>query len=212
HVASGTQVLGERGTLEILRQLQGFEAPASAWEQHILRRRVAGYKPEMLDQLCLSGVVGWGRLSPHPATLEAWGSGGRRVVPTSVAPIAFFVREDADWLMHKPANGAGDTERGLSPAAREVYRLLQQRGASFFPDIVRGTGKLKAEVETALWELVTAGVLTAGGVYNLRAAVDPQGRGGEGGGRKSPPPGAAGGGGAVASRGKTEHHTGPREH
>src|SRR5581483_5115557 len=32
HVAPGTQVLGERGTLEVLRQLQGFEIPANAWE------------------------------------------------------------------------------------------------------------------------------------------------------------------------------------
>ena len=187
HVAPGTQLTGERGTLEILRQLQGFEAPASAWEQQILRRRVAGYSPEILDQLCLSGAVGWGRLSPHPATLEVWGSEGRRVIPTSVAPIAFFVREDADWLMRQAASGGDPQERGLSPAAREVYRFLQQRGASFFPDIVRGTRKLKAEIETALWELVTAGVLTADGFDNLRALIDPKRRAGHGAGRSARP-------------------------
>ena len=43
HVAPGTQLVGERGTLEVLRQLQGFEAPANAWERQILARRVAGY-------------------------------------------------------------------------------------------------------------------------------------------------------------------------
>src|SRR6202035_3825415 len=98
HVAPGTQVLGERGTLEILRQLQGFEAPASAWESQILKRRVADYAPDVLERLCLTGAVVGGRLSPHPATLEAWGSQARRVVPTSVAPIAFFIRDDADWM------------------------------------------------------------------------------------------------------------------
>ena len=65
----GTQVAGERGVLEVIRQLQGFEAPANAWEPHILAPRVAGYDPQVLDQLCLTGAVGWGRLSPHPATL-----------------------------------------------------------------------------------------------------------------------------------------------
>jgi len=30
--------------------------------------------------------------------LEAITSGGRRVIPTSVAPIAFFVRDDAEWM------------------------------------------------------------------------------------------------------------------
>src|SRR6202162_4231199 len=83
HVAPGTQVLGERGTLEILQQLQGFEAPANSWEQQILARRVADYDPKALDHLSLTGAIGWGRLSPHPATLEAVGSEKRRVVPTS---------------------------------------------------------------------------------------------------------------------------------
>ena len=71
HVAPGTQTSGERGTLEVLRQLQGFEAPASAWERADPRApRSASYDPAVLDQLCLTGAVGWGRLSPHPATLE----------------------------------------------------------------------------------------------------------------------------------------------
>jgi ATP-dependent Lhr-like helicase len=71
HVAPGSHVQGERATLEILRQLQGFEVPANAWESQVLARRIAGYDPTWLDQLCLTGAVGWGRLSPHPATLEA---------------------------------------------------------------------------------------------------------------------------------------------
>src|SRR5579863_1257186 len=70
HVAPGSQVTGERGTLEVLQQLQGFEIPANAWERQVLARRVADYDPKWLDQLCLTGAVGWGRLSPHPATLE----------------------------------------------------------------------------------------------------------------------------------------------
>src|ERR1019366_3618156 len=89
HVAPGTQVRGEHGTLEVIRQLQGFEIPASAWERFVLARRIADYDPAHLDQLCLAGVVGWGRLSPHPATLEATqdGESRRRVIPTRVAPI-----------------------------------------------------------------------------------------------------------------------------
>src|SRR5580658_5563535 len=62
HVAPSTQVLGERGTLEILQQLQGYEAPANSWERQILARRIADYDPKVLDQLCLTGAVGWGRV------------------------------------------------------------------------------------------------------------------------------------------------------
>ena len=70
HVAPQSQLAGERGLLEAVRQLQGFEIPANAWERHILGARVSNYDPAALDQLCLTGAVGWGRLSPHPATLE----------------------------------------------------------------------------------------------------------------------------------------------
>ena len=61
------------------------------------------------------------------------------------------------------------------------------RGASFFADIVRGTGHLKAEVETALWELVAAGLVTADGFDNLRALIDPKRRAGHGSGKSARP-------------------------
>jgi ATP-dependent Lhr-like helicase len=191
HVAPGSQVLGDRGTLEILQQIQGFEAPANSWERQILGRRVADYDAKVLDHLCLTGAVGWGRVSPHPATLDTVSADRRRVIPTSVAPITFFVREDADWMIsHREA---GEEEmRGLSQAAKAVMLYLRQRGASFFADIVRGTGKLKAEVETALWELVAGGLLTADGFDNLRALIDPKRRSGQGNGRSARPRHSAG--------------------
>jgi ATP-dependent Lhr-like helicase len=184
HVAAGSQVLGERGTLEVLRQLQGFEIPANAWERQILAQRVANYDAKFLDELSLTGAVGWGRLSPHPAMLEESG-GGRRVVPTSVAPITFFVREEADWMT--PRHVDDGELRGLSPGGREVLGFLKTRGASFFADIVRATGRLKSEVETGLWELVAAGLITADGFDNLRALIDPKRRSGHGSGRSARP-------------------------
>jgi ATP-dependent helicase Lhr and Lhr-like helicase len=222
HVAPGSQVTGERGTLEVLQQLQGFEIPANAWERQVLARRIAGYDPAWLDQLCMTGAVGWGRLSPHPATVDSGAANGngssrgesaegaaaprqRRVIPTSVAPITFFVREDADWMglkenpHHSASSGQafsqnavemGHSEsggRGLSHGAQLVLEFLRRRGASFFADIVRATGKLKAEIETGLWELVAAGLVTADGFDNLRALIDPKRRAGQGSGRSTRP-------------------------
>src|SRR5438132_10735681 len=187
HVAQGTKVVGERGTLEILSQLQGFEIPANAWERQVLARRIADYDPKVLDQLCLTGAVGWGRLSPHPATLEDSAAGKRRVIPTSVAPITFFMREESDWMTpHHPGTEQPEP-RGLSHGARQVMEFLRQRGASFFADIVRGPGKLKAEIETALWELVAGGLVTADGFDNLRSLIDPKRRAGQGRGRSAGP-------------------------
>ena len=176
HVAPQSQLSGERGLLEAVRQLQGFEIPANAWEKNILSSRMNHYDPEELDRLCLTGAVGWGRLSPHPATLEDSGEGRRRVVPTSVAPITFFVREDSDWMRPRLTEEEQNYERVLSEGARTVLDFLRRRGASFFADIVRGTSKLKAEIETALWELVAAGMVTADGFDNLRALINPKRR------------------------------------
>jgi ATP-dependent Lhr-like helicase len=200
HVAPGTQVSGERGTLEVLRQLQGFEIPANAWERQVLARRIVDYDPKWLDQLCLTGAVGWGRLSPHPATLDyanaiaaselepgAPAPRQRRVIPTSVAPITFFVREDADWMTPRHPGAQAGANSGLGHGAQLVLDFLRQRGASFFADIVRGTGKLKAEIETALWELVAAGLVTADGFDNLRSLIDPKRRAGQGSGRTTRP-------------------------
>jgi ATP-dependent Lhr-like helicase len=200
HVAPGTQTTGERGTLEVVRQLQGFEAPANAWEPQLLGRRIAKYNPAALDQLCLSGAAGWGRLSPHPAMSDpppdhltlatpdaAATAPKRRVVPTSVAPITFFVREDADWMPGAHASSPAAELPGLSRNAALVLQVLQRAGASFFPDVVRITKLLKSEVEAALWELVTAGVVTADGFDNLRALIDPRRRSGQGSGRTSRP-------------------------
>jgi ATP-dependent Lhr-like helicase len=196
HVAPGTQARAEHGTLQVLRQLQGFEVPASAWERHVLARRINNYDPQVLDQLCLTGAVGWGRLTPHPAMLEDSSGGGRRVVPTSVAPITFFVRDEAEWMALPSVKSAHrDSEqevRGLGAGAREVLAFLRTRGASFFADIVRGTGKLKAEIETALWELVAAGLVTADGFDNLRALIDPKRRAGQGSGKSNRPRHSAG--------------------
>jgi ATP-dependent Lhr-like helicase len=180
HIAPGTQVRGEHGTLDVIRQLQGFEIPASSWERFVLARRISDYDPAFLDQLCLAGAVGWGRLSPHPATLEAAGTDEngheirRRVIPTRVAPIAFFVREDADWMRAHHPSADNSSTSFLSSVAQALLELLKQRGALFFPDMVRGTGRLKAEVETGLWELVAAGLVTADGFENLRALVMPK--------------------------------------
>jgi ATP-dependent Lhr-like helicase len=188
HVASGAQVQGERATLDVLRQLQGFEIPANAWERQILGRRIVNYDPKWLDQLCLTGAVGWGRLSPHPATLDDTVAGKRRVIPTSVAPITFFVREEADWMTpHRRPDSEQPEARGLSEGARQVLEFLRQRGASFFADIVRSTGRLKAEVETSLWELVAGGLITADGFDNLRSLIDPKRRAGQGSGRAARP-------------------------
>jgi ATP-dependent Lhr-like helicase len=184
HVSPGSRLHGEAGLIDIVAQLAGFEAAASAWEPHLLRTRVAKYEPELLDRLCLSGAVSWGRLSPHPRLGHVGDLERRRIIPTSVAPISIFPREESEWLrdvFHDDAASNGpDPFAQLSSVAQDLRRTLHERGASFFADLVRMTNHLPAEVEEGLWELVAAGLVTADGFDNLRALMDPRRRRAEG--------------------------------
>jgi ATP-dependent Lhr-like helicase len=184
HLSEGGQLHGADGTLQIVKQLQGCEFAAAAWEAEVLPRRVARYKPEYLDQICLSGEVCWGRLSPHPAFERGETDRHSRVRPSRVAPLAMFLREDAPWLMDGPAPTPRDA---LSHPAREALAALESKGACFFADLTRATGRLASEIEDALWELVAAGLVTADSFENLRALLDPKRRAGQGKGRTSRP-------------------------
>src|SRR5205823_14506722 len=135
HAAMGTQLHGVDGTLQILKQLQGYEISAAAWESEVLRRRVHRYTPDLLDRLCLSGEVMWGRLSPHPSlVLDDASTRSRRIRPTRVAPVAIFLREDASWLLESLPQSDG-----ISQSARDVLETLRRRGASFLPELVKAT-------------------------------------------------------------------------
>ena len=127
----------------------------------------------------------WGRLSPHPRLdVEAEGDRPGRIVPTSAAPLALFPREEATWLLTAfgPADSRDDRycAPALSSVASALFTYLRTHGASFFADLTRGTGHLPSEVESGLWELVAAGLVTADGFDNLRALLDPRRRRAEG--------------------------------
>jgi ATP-dependent Lhr-like helicase len=196
HVAPGSRQHGETGLLQVVKQLAGFEAAASSWDSQLLRVRMGKYEPALLDHLCLSGAVSWGRLAPHPRlTGQTARELGRRITPTSVAPISLFPREDGMWLLDALQDDFGkgpDPYAALSAVAQNLRRALEERGASFFSDLVAASGHLPAEVEEGLWELVAAGLVTADGFDNLRALMDPRRRRAEGRERARRPRHAAG--------------------
>ncbi|NUQ30418.1 MAG: DEAD/DEAH box helicase [Acidobacteriaceae bacterium] len=172
---TGTKLAGEEGLLSALEQLEGFEAPAIEWERTLLPARVANYDPRWLDHLCLSGVVGWGRVSPHPAWAD--GAAPRRVIPTNMAPITFYLRETADWLGWALEQKQVDEPKlavALSEEANRVRNLLRERGACFAADIQRILLLSKQQTQMALWELATAGLASADGWDQLRVMMDPK--------------------------------------
>jgi ATP-dependent Lhr-like helicase len=159
HVHPETRLAGEGGLLEVVRGLSGFDAAAGAWEPEILAARVEGYRPELLDRLCLGGSVAWGRLAP--ATLEP----GAR--PSRATPIALFPRDELDELLLH-ARAVAVPEPRLRGEAEAVLAALRKRGALFTRELEAATGLLPVQVEDGLKELVAQGIVTCDGFAPLR--------------------------------------------
>ncbi|MBI1843752.1 MAG: DEAD/DEAH box helicase [Actinobacteria bacterium] len=178
HVAPGTQLVGRRGVLAAVEQLQGFELAAGAWEEAVLAARVSGYRHEWLDELCLAGEVTWGRLALRPPsstgeteTSLAPSAERGRSVPSRATPVSFQLRSDLPWILSAQRSGASPRLPGPGPAD-DVLACLRDRGALFHTEIVDLVARQPIEVEEALWDLVTRGLVTADGFSAVRSLLD----------------------------------------
>ena len=179
---------GDEALAAVVAELEGFAAPAAAWETEILPARIADFMPEMLDRLCLAGRISWAR--PAPPVRE---TPGRSFGPIRSTPIALFSRPGRRhaplWLApaaggaersakSEPADGGLPAGADASPAslsaslsfgAGGILACLQARGASFFDDILDETGARGPDAAAALGELIAHGLVTADGFAGLRA-------------------------------------------
>jgi ATP-dependent helicase Lhr and Lhr-like helicase len=128
---------------EALVPLQALALPVGLWEAEVLPRRVPGYRPEQLDQLCASGELVW--------------------VGAGLDRVAVFFRDDASLLGQPAAAPAPEGE------AHDAIRSALAGGALFWDGLVGATG-LEAETALpALWDLVWSGEVTNDSWSPLRA-------------------------------------------
>jgi len=170
-VTGGTRAEGPDGLSAVLDLLDGYELAAGAWETEVLPARVKDYDPLWLDGLCLSGEMGWGRIAP-PAQPNG---GGHKTGPVRTTPIALFRRERGEVWRSLAADQA-PAAPSLSHSAQALLDLLEQRGASFFGDLVNAAGLLRTEVEKGLAELVAWGLVASDSFSGLRALLVPSER------------------------------------
>ena len=112
---------GDEALAAVVAELEGFAAPAAAWESEILPARIVGFTPDMLDRLCLAGRASWAR--PAPPVRE---TPGRSFGPIRSTPIALFSRQgrrQASLWLAPAAVAAGGRDRwrttgGASPVFR----------------------------------------------------------------------------------------------
>lgn len=124
HVQPGSQLHGRDGIHQVVRQIQGLELPAPAWEQHVLPARVADYDPDELERLCLAGVVAWGRLrrdtgAPEDDAAKLWDTAPQPIHPGQ-GPVP--LQEDAARLWDTAPQPFG-------PASGRTRRTAPTRAA-----------------------------------------------------------------------------------
>jgi len=164
-VAPASRVSGPDALAGVLAQLEGFEAPASAWEGTILPARVDGYEIAWLDALCQSGRVVWSRLRPRKGGTERVGG------PVRSTPTVLLQRRNLETWMALAGSSADASP--LSSRAQLVAEWLAGHGASFFDELLNGTRLLHVQLEEALGELVAAGVINSDSFSGLRALLVP---------------------------------------
>jgi len=171
-VSSATRVSGPEALAGVLAQLEGFEAPAGAWESELLPARVADYSISWLDDLCTAGRVAWTRLRGAGVNANAVEPATSRAAPVRATPIVLLPRRD---MGHWTVLTAQQLEDGppLSSRAARVLDVLREHGASFFDELTASAHLLRAELEDALSELVARGHVTCDSFAGLRALLVP---------------------------------------
>ena len=165
HVAPDRAWSGPKALDGVVAQLEGFEAPAGAWESEILPARLADYEPAWLDERCLAGhAPGCGCV---PATA---GRRRRRPAPVRTTPITLLPRRHAAlWTSLSPADDAQPSPR----AARNRFDCMKEQRRVVLRRTAGARGLLRSQLEEALAELVALGLVTSDSFGGLRALLVP---------------------------------------
>ncbi len=142
---------GPDAVLRAVEQLQGAPVPASALEALVLPSRVADYAPALLDGLCASGDVVWAGSGALPGN-DGW--------------VSLFLADTAPLLL------SPSTVADLTPTQTAVLDGLGGGAALFFRSLSdRIGGPDDADLVTALWDLVWAGLVTNDTLAPLRSML-----------------------------------------
>ena len=127
----------------------------------ILPARLKDYSITMLDEQCRSGKLAWTRLTERSRAATG---------PVRSTPIVLLPRRDIG-LWSALIDQSKQPE--LSPHAQSVHDALMKHGAMFFDELASDTRLLGVQLESALSELVAAGLVNSDSFAGLRALLKP---------------------------------------
>ncbi|MBN1220467.1 MAG: DEAD/DEAH box helicase [Anaerolineae bacterium] len=152
HLSPRERLSGEGSLVKVLQQLRAAPVVGRVWKRDVLPLRLAHYQPAELDALCQSGELVW------------VGAGG---VDPRRGRVRFLFRGEGHLFLEP----APEDLTTFSEQTQVVYHFLKSEGAIFFADLCAALELAVATVETALIELVMAGLVTNDSLEAMRQIV-----------------------------------------
>ncbi|MGD0671841.1 MAG: DEAD/DEAH box helicase [Candidatus Binatus sp.] len=150
----------QSGVAAVLEQLSGIAATAEIWEHAILPARFAGYRPEMLDLVCMSGQMKW------VAVAEEAVEGARRAsTPSRVT----FIARKASLFIPREAPAPADAKE------QAVLAALGAAGAQYLDEVAERANISERDALSALWRMAAAGQVSNDNFAPLRMFAEDRG-------------------------------------
>ena len=157
HVGGTELPADQTGVAAVLEQLSGIAATPEIWEHAILPARIEGYRPEMLDLVCMSGQMKW-------VAIAEQGVEGAHLagIPSRVT----FVPRKATLFV--PASDL-QSEDGKEKA---VLKALGAAGAQYLDEVAERANISERDALSALWRMAAAGRVSNDNFAPLRMFSD----------------------------------------
>ncbi|MFZ0660059.1 MAG: hypothetical protein WAM05_15145, partial [Candidatus Binataceae bacterium] len=155
YVGGGDISADPSGVTTVLEQLSGLSYAPGFWERAILPARIRGYRPEMLDVVCLGGQMRWAAAAQD---------GEDRATP---GLITFIARRGA-------VPGAAVMAAIDDPREQRILAALGAGGAQYLDQISERANLSERDTLAALWRLAARGFASNDSFAPLRMlATDP---------------------------------------
>lgn len=157
HVGDSELPADQNGVATVLEQLSGVALPPENWERAILPARIAGYRPEMLDLVCMSGQLMWAAM-PEEKTAPAQAQ-------KTPSRITFLPRKGNQFVTQTE-------HHEHDPKETAVLDALGAAGAQYLDEVADRANLSERDTLGALWRLAAAGRVTNDNFAPLRMFAD----------------------------------------
>ena len=160
HVGGAELPADQTGVAAVLEQLSGIAATPEIWEHAILPARIAGYRPEMLDLVCMSGQMKW--VAVPAETIDG-------AHPASTPSRVTFVARKANLFAPEIDAPTEDAKENA------VLEALGAAGAQYLDEVAERANLSERDALSALWRMAAAGRVSNDNFAPLRMFADDRG-------------------------------------